>query len=79
MSLAEALEQEANAPANREACSIRRLLASLPEPEAGALLRAFASDMKHSAVARALARQEIRIAAATIGRHRNGLCSCDAR
>lgn len=78
MSLAEALKEQARTPAGRSPCSVKVLLAALPADEATTLREAFASAMTHAAISRALTSEGHRVAGLTIGRHRKGLCSCDA-
>lgn len=62
---------------NRAQCRLGALLAALPEDQR-AKLEAALSDgvLRHTSIARVLARWGHRIAADSVARHRRGQCAC---
>jgi hypothetical protein len=62
----------------RGTCSIAVALSQLDDPEAEKLRAALAADwLPHTAIQKWLAGHGVKVAEQTVGRHRNGKCSCD--
>jgi hypothetical protein len=57
-------------------CSIVGILDALDDADRSALIAAFTSTQPSTAIARALATVNVRIAPTTLSRHRRGVFSC---
>lgn len=75
MSLRSALEAS-TAHRKGPRCSVANLLDTLDDDDRQALLDAFASDLQHAQITRALKAEGHRVGDQTIARHRGGECSC---
>lgn len=81
MGLLEDLSNESNFPKPKRAwCSVCELIKSLPEKEAAAFkMRLTSKTITHAALTAVLKKNGHEISSATIGRHRRGICTGDAK